>query len=170
AGWSRTVCSTRAAGCSSWYTRPSAVASIAPSGWRCPSPSWSASTSSCRRGPPTRDIALALAMRKRFCASFNFELQAAATDDGIVLSLGAQHSFPLDSVFSMVRRATLADDLAQAALAAPMFSNRWRWNASRALAVLRFEAGQKVPMPLQRMRADDLLGAVFPEQLGCAEN
>src|SRR5262245_61215264 len=114
--------------------------------------------------------ALGLAMRKRFCVSFNFELQAAATDDGIVLSLGAQHSFPLDGVFTMVRRATLADDLAQAALAAPMFANRWRWNANRALAVLRFEAGQKVPMPLQRMRAEDLLGAVFPEQLGCAEN
>jgi ATP-dependent helicase Lhr and Lhr-like helicase len=114
--------------------------------------------------------ALGLALRKRFCVSFNFELQAAATDDGVVLSLGAQHSFPLDSVFTMVRRATLADDLAQAALAAPMFANRWRWNASRALAVLRFEAGQKVPMPLQRMRAEDLLGAVFPEQLGCAEN
>src|SRR5262249_2382943 len=114
--------------------------------------------------------ALGLALRKRFCLSFNFELQAAATDDGVVLSLGAQHSFPLDGVFSMVRRATLADDLAQAALAAPMFTNRWRWNASRALAVLRFEAGQKVPMPLQRMRAEDLLAAVFPEQLGCAEN
>src|SRR5262245_31171338 len=114
--------------------------------------------------------ALGLAMRKRFCVSFNFELQAAATDDGIVLSLGTQHSFPLDTAFTMVRRATLADDLAQAALAAPMFANRWRWNANRALAVLRFEAGQKVPMPLQRMRAEDLLGAVFPEQLGCAEN
>ncbi len=114
--------------------------------------------------------ALGLALRKRFCVSFNFELQAAATDDGVVLSLGAQHSFPLDGVFAMVRRATLADDLAQAALAAPMFANRWRWNASRALAVLRFESGQKVPMPLQRMRAEDLLAAVFPEQLGCAEN
>src|SRR5262245_6606317 len=114
--------------------------------------------------------ALGLAMRKRFCVSFNFELQAAATDDGVVLSLGTQHSFPLDGVFTMVRRATLADDLAQAALAAPMFANRWRWNVSRALAVLRFEGGRKVPMPLQRMRAEDLLGAVFPEQLGCAEN
>jgi ATP-dependent Lhr-like helicase len=114
--------------------------------------------------------ALGLAMRKRFCVSFNFELQAAATDDGIVLSLGAQHSFPLESAFTMVRRGTLADDLAQAALASPMFANRWRWNAGRALAVARFEAGRKVPMPLQRMRAEDLLAAVFPEQLGCAEN
>ncbi len=114
--------------------------------------------------------ALGLAMRKRFCVSFNFELQAAATDDGVVLSLGAQHSFPLESAFTMVRRATLADDLAQAALASPMFTNRWRWNASRALAIARFAAGRKVPMPLQRMRAEDLLAAVFPEQLGCAEN
>ncbi len=114
--------------------------------------------------------ALGLALRKRFCVSFDFELQAAATDDGVVLSLGAQHSFPLDTVFTMVRRATLADDLAQAALAAPMFTNRWRWNVGRALAVLRFERGQKVPMPLQRMRAEDLLAAVFPAQLGCADN
>ena len=114
--------------------------------------------------------AFGLALRKRFCVSFNFELQAAATDDGIVLSLGAQHSFPLDGVFSMVRRESLCDDLAQAALAAPMFTNRWRWNAGRALALLRFEGGRKVPMALQRMRAEDLLAAVFPEQLGCAEN
>jgi len=114
--------------------------------------------------------ALGLAMRKRFCVSFDFELQAAATDDGVVLSLGAQHSFPLESAFTMVRRASLVEDLAQAALVSPMFTNRWRWNAGRALAVARFEAGKKVPMPLQRMRAEDLLAAVFPEQLGCAEN
>jgi ATP-dependent Lhr-like helicase len=114
--------------------------------------------------------AFGLALRKRFCVSFDFELQAAATDDGIVLSLGTQHSFPLDSVFSMLRRESLPDDLAQAALAAPMFTNRWRWNAGRALALLRFESGRKVPMSLQRMRAEDLLAAVFPEQLGCAEN
>jgi ATP-dependent Lhr-like helicase len=114
--------------------------------------------------------ALGLVLRKRFCVTFNFELQAAATDDGIVLSLGAQHSFPLDSVFALVRRHTLADDLAQAALASPMFTNRWRWNAGRSLALLRYEGGRKVPMPLVRMRAEDLLAAVFPEQLGCAEN
>ncbi len=114
--------------------------------------------------------ALGLALRKNFCVSFNFELQAAATDDGIVLSLGAQHSFPLESVFGMIRRDHLADDLAQAALAAPMFTNRWRWNATRSLALRRHEGGKKVPMPLQRMRAEDLLAAVFPEQLGCAEN
>jgi len=109
-------------------------------------------------------------MRKRFCVTFNFELQAAATDDGIVLSLGQQHSFPLDSVFALIRRQTLEDDLAQAALASPMFTNRWRWNATRSLALLRHEGGRKVPMPLVRMRAEDLLAAVFPEQLGCAEN
>jgi ATP-dependent Lhr-like helicase len=114
--------------------------------------------------------ALGLVLRKRFCVTFNFELQAAATDDGVVLSLGQQHSFPLDSVFSLVRRATLEDDLAQAALASPMFTNRWRWNATRSLALLRHEGGRKVPMPLVRMRAEDLLAAVFPEQLGCAEN
>jgi len=114
--------------------------------------------------------ALGLVMRKRFCVTFNFELQAAATDDGVVLSLGQQHSFPLDSVFSLVRRDTLEDDLAQAALASPMFTNRWRWNVTRALALRRHEGGRKVPMPLQRMRAEDLLASIFPEQLGCAEN
>jgi len=114
--------------------------------------------------------AFGFVLRKRFCVTFNFELQAAATDDGIVLSLGQQHSFPLETIFSLIRRATLADDLAQAALASPMFTNRWRWNATRSLALLRHEGGRKVPMPLQRMRADDLLAAVFPEQVGCAEN
>ncbi len=111
-----------------------------------------------------------LALRKRFCLTFDFELQAAATDDGIVLSLGPQHSFPLESVFAMVRRATLREDLAQAALASPMFTNRWRWNATRALALLRHEGGRRVPMPLVRMRAEDLLAAVFPAQVACAEN
>jgi ATP-dependent Lhr-like helicase len=111
-----------------------------------------------------------LALRKRFCLTFDFELQAAATDDGILLSLGPQHSFPLDAVFAMVRRTALDEDLAQAALVSPMFANRWRWNASRALALLRHEGGRRVPMPLQRMRADDLLAAVFPAQVACAEN
>ncbi|MCW5890703.1 MAG: DEAD/DEAH box helicase [bacterium] len=114
--------------------------------------------------------AFGLVLRKRFCRTFNFELQAAASDDGIVLSLGAQHSFPLDGVLGMISRQSLADDLAQAALASPMFTNRWRWNATRSLALLRHESGRKVPMPLQRMRAEDLLAAVFPEQLGCQEN
>src|SRR3989442_5567760 len=111
-----------------------------------------------------------LALRKRFCVTFNFELQAAATDDGLVISLGEQHSFPLDSVFAMVRRETLHEDLVQAALASPLFTNRWRWNATRSLALLRHAGGRRVPMPLQRMRAEDLLAAVFPAQVACADN
>jgi ATP-dependent Lhr-like helicase len=111
-----------------------------------------------------------LALRKRFCRTFDFELQAAATDDGIVLSLGEQHSFPLEGVFAMVRSATLEEDLVQAALAAPMFGNRWRWNATRALALLRHTGGRRVPMPIQRMRAEDLLAAVFPAQVACQDN
>src|SRR5438309_2706055 len=103
-----------------------------------------------------------LAIRKRFCLTFDFELQAAATDDGIVLSLGEQHSFPLDSVFAFVRTATANEDLIQALLASPMFTNRWRWNANRALAVLRYAGGRRVPMPIQRMRAEDLMAAAFP--------
>ncbi|MGH2453679.1 MAG: DEAD/DEAH box helicase [bacterium] len=114
--------------------------------------------------------ALGLAMRKRFCLTFDFELQAAATDDGVVLSLGEQHSFPLDSVFRMIRQQTLREDIIQAVLPSPMFGNRWRWNASRALAILRFEGGRKVPMPWQRMRSDDLLAAVFPDQVACQDN
>jgi ATP-dependent Lhr-like helicase len=114
--------------------------------------------------------ALGLALRKRFCVSFDFELQAAATDDGVILSLGEQHSFPLASVFGMVRSHAVLPDLVQAALVAPMFGNRWRWNATRALALLRFSGGRKVPMPLQRMRAEDLLAAVFPAQLACGDN
>ena len=113
--------------------------------------------------------ALGLALRKRFCVSFDFELQAAATDDGVILSLGEQHSFPLESVFGMVRSHAFLDDLVQAALVAPMFGNRWRWNATRALALLRFSGGRRVPMPLQRMRAEDLLAAVFPAQLACGD-
>lgn len=111
-----------------------------------------------------------LALRKRFCLTFDFELQAAATDDGIVLSLGEQHSFPLESVFAFVRTATMRDDLVQALLASPMFTNRWRWNATRSLALLRHAGGRRVPMPIQRMRAGDLLAAVFPDQAGCQDN
>ncbi len=111
-----------------------------------------------------------LAMRKRFCVNFDFELQAAATDDGIVLSLGEQHSFPLEAAWSFVRPHTAEPDLIQALLASPMFTNRWRWNANRALAILRFSGGRRVPMPIQRMRAEDLLGAVFPEQVQCQDN
>src|SRR6266536_1247423 len=111
-----------------------------------------------------------LALRKRFCRSFNFELQAAATDDAIVLSLGPQHSFPLEDVFSYLKPATAEHLLVQAMLDAPMFGTRWRWNATRALAVLRFRGGKKVPTPLQRMDAEDLVAAVFPDQLACPEN
>ena len=111
-----------------------------------------------------------LALRKRFCRSFNFELQAAATDNGLVLSLSDQHSFPLELVFSYLRPDTVTKVLTDALLAAPMFGARWKWNASRALAVPRFLGGRKVPPPIQRMRADDLLAAVFPDQAACAEN
>ena len=111
-----------------------------------------------------------MALRKRFCLTFDFELQAAATDDGIVLSLGTQHSFPLENVFAMVRETTLEHDLIQAALAAPMFENRWRWNSTRALAILRHQGGKRVPVAIQRMRAQDLLAAVFPAQVACGDN
>ena len=111
-----------------------------------------------------------LALRKRFCRSFNFELQAAATEDAILLSLGAQHSFPLDEVFQYLKPATAETLLVQAMLDAPVFGTRWRWNATRALAVLRFRGGRKVPTPLQRMDAEDLVAAVFPDQLACPEN
>ncbi len=111
-----------------------------------------------------------LALRKRFCRSFNFELQAAATDNGILISLGEQHSFPLEIVFEFLRAATVKEVLTQAMLPAPMFGARWRWNASRALAVPRYIAGRKVPPPIQRMRADDLMAAVFPDQAACPEN
>jgi len=110
-----------------------------------------------------------LALRKRFCRSFNFELQAAATDNGILISLGEQHSFPLDIVFEFLRLATVEKLLTQAVLAAPMFTARWRWNASRALAIPRFQGGRKVPPPVQRMRSDDLMAAVFPDQAACPE-
>src|SRR5579872_7176202 len=111
-----------------------------------------------------------LALRKRFCRSFNLELQAAATDNGIVLSLTDQHAFPLEIVFEYVKSASVEYVLTQALLAAPMFAARWRWNATRALAILRMNGGRKVAPQLQRMRADDLLAAVFPDQAACAEN
>ncbi len=111
-----------------------------------------------------------LALRKRFCRSFNFELQAAATDNGINISLTEQHAFPLELVFEFLKTQTVEHVLTQALLAAPMFTARWRWNASRALAILRFNGGRKVPPPIQRMRSDDLLASVFPDQVACAEN
>jgi ATP-dependent Lhr-like helicase len=111
-----------------------------------------------------------LALRKRFCRKFNFELQAAATDNGIVISLSEQHAFPLEAVFEFLNSATVQGVLREAVLTAPMFAARWRWNATRSLAVLRFRGGAKVPAPLQRMRSDDLLASVFPDQVACAEN
>ncbi|MEQ8791573.1 MAG: DEAD/DEAH box helicase [Pirellulaceae bacterium] len=111
-----------------------------------------------------------LALRKRFCRSFDFELQAAATDNGIVLSLSPQHSFPIDRLFAMLRTDNARYLLEQALLAAPMFQVRWRWNVTRALAVMRMQGGKKVPPFLQRFRSDDLLAAVFPETVGCLEN
>jgi ATP-dependent Lhr-like helicase len=111
-----------------------------------------------------------MALRKRFCRSFDFELQAAATDDGIVLSLGAQHSFPLEMVFEMLRPDDLSELLTQAAIQAPMFETRWRWNAMRSLALMRTQGGKRVPPQLQRMRAQDLVTAVFPAQTACQDN
>jgi ATP-dependent helicase Lhr and Lhr-like helicase len=111
-----------------------------------------------------------LALRKRFCRSFNFELQAAATDNGLNISLSEQHSFPLADVFHFLHPNSVQHVLEQAVLASPLFTTRWRWDAGRALALLRFRGGKKVPPPIQRMRADDLLAAVFPEALACPEN
>src|SRR5438093_7189310 len=111
-----------------------------------------------------------LALRKRFCRSFNFELQAAATDDAIVISLGTQHSFPLEEVFRYLNPRTVRDLLVQALLDAPMFTIRWRWNATRSLAVPRFRGGAKIAAPLQRMESENLLAAVFPDQLACLEH
>ena len=111
-----------------------------------------------------------LALRKRFCRTFNFELQAAATEDAIVLSLSTSHSFPLDEVARYLHSATALDVLVQALLDAPLFGVRWRWNATTALALPRFVGGRKVAPQLQRMKSEDLLAAVFPDQVACAEN
>ena len=111
-----------------------------------------------------------LALRKRFCRRFNFELQAAALEDSIVLSLGPTHSFALDEVWRYLGSATAREVLTQALLDAPMFGMRWRWNASVALAVQRTHNGRRRPAQLQRQDAEDLLSVVFPDQLACAEN
>src|SRR5690606_10162369 len=111
-----------------------------------------------------------LALRKRFCRQFNFELQAAATADAIVLSLSTSHSFPLLEVARYLHANTAAHVLTQALLTAPLFGARWRWNATTALALPRYVGGKKVPAPLQRMKSEDLLATVFPDQVACAEN
>lgn len=111
-----------------------------------------------------------LALRKRFCRSFNFELQAAATDDGINISLAEQHSFPLKDVFHFLHSNTITDVLTQAVLQSPLFTTRWRWDAGRALALVRFRNGKKIPANILRMRSDDLLAAVFPDAAACQDN
>ena len=111
-----------------------------------------------------------LSLRKRFCRGFNFELQAAATDNGLNIALAEQHSFPLADVFHFLNAETVQPILEQAALDSPIFGTRWRWDANRALALLRFQNGKKVPAQIQRMRSDDLLASVFPDAAACFEN
>ena len=114
--------------------------------------------------------ALGLLLRKRFCRSFDFELQAAASDDSILLSLGPQHSFPLEDLRDSLNPAGIEDALQQAILPTPMFGARWRWNLSRFLLVLRYRGGKKNPPPLQRMQADDMMAAIFPSLAACQDN
>ncbi len=111
-----------------------------------------------------------LALRKRFCRQFNFELQAAATEDGLMLSLGPQHSFPLSDVFRYLHPETTRDVLVQAFLDAPIFETRWRWNATISLAVPRTRGARKLAPQVQRMLAADLLASVFPDAAACLEN
>ena len=111
-----------------------------------------------------------LALRKRFCRTFNFELQAAASDDGILLSLGEQHSFPLADIFQFLSPDNVEEVLVQAVLQTPLFGTRFRWNATRALAMLRYTGGKRVPPQIQRARSDDLIASVFPAQVACQDN
>jgi ATP-dependent Lhr-like helicase len=111
-----------------------------------------------------------LSLRKRFCRKFNFELQAAALEDTIVLSLGSTHSFPLEEPAGYLKPASVEEVLVQALLDAPMFPTHWRWNASISLAVRRFSNGKKTPPQFQRSNAEDLIAVVFPDQIACAEN
>jgi ATP-dependent Lhr-like helicase len=111
-----------------------------------------------------------LALRKKFCQGFNFELQAAATEEGVILSLGSSHSFPLDEVFRYLHPNTVRETLKQAILDSPIFETRWRWSTTLALAVPRNCGGAKVPNQLQRMYAEDLLQAVFPDAVACQDN
>ena len=113
---------------------------------------------------------LGLALRKKFCVNFDFELQAAASDDAIVLSLGPQHSFPLEDVPKFLHPNSVEEALSQAVLTSPMFTARWRWNLNRALLVLRFQGGRRNPPPIQRMQADDWMAALFPSLAACADN
>lgn len=111
-----------------------------------------------------------MALRKKICRTFDFELQATATDDGLNFALRPGLSMPVDEVFTYLNEKTIQDVLEQAILQAPLFITRWRWNATRALAILRHTGGRKVPSPLIRMRSEDLLAAVFPAQVACQDN
>ncbi len=111
-----------------------------------------------------------LALRKRFCRGFNFELQAAATDNGLNISLAEQHSFPLSDVFHFINDHTVTELLEQASLDSPIFKARWKWDAGRSLQLLRFQKGKKIPPQIQRTRSDDLLASVFPQVAACQEN
>ena len=111
-----------------------------------------------------------LALRKHFCVGFNIELQAAATDEGINIALSAGHSFPIEEVFRYVKTPTAKESLMAALLQGALFPIRWRWTASRALALLRFAGGKRVPTAIQRMRSEDLLAAVFPDAAACQDN
>ena len=113
--------------------------------------------------------AFGLALRKRFCVGYGFELQAAANEEAIVISLGPMHSFELRDVWSFLHPSTARDVLVQALFAAPMFQARWRWNATRALMIEKFGGGRRVPAPILRMRADDALAAAFPQVQACPE-
>jgi ATP-dependent helicase Lhr and Lhr-like helicase len=114
--------------------------------------------------------ALGLALRKKFCLTFDFELQAAASNDAVLLSLGPQHSFPLEDVPAFLRSRTVRDAVIQAVLRSPMFTARWRWNLNRSLAVLRRKGGRLNPYNIQRMEAADLMAAVFPSLAACQDN
>ncbi|MXW42636.1 MAG: DEAD/DEAH box helicase [Acidimicrobiia bacterium] len=114
--------------------------------------------------------AMGLALRKRFCRRFDFELQAAATDNAVILSLGPHHSFPLSDVPQFLHPDSVEEVLQQAVLDSPMFTTRWRWNLNRALVVLRNKSGKRKPPAIQRMEADDIMAAVFPQAAACQEN
>ena len=114
--------------------------------------------------------AMGYALRKKFCVGFNFELQAAASDDAVVISLGPHHSFPLGDVQHFLRPEIIRQTLTQAVLDQPAFQSRWRWNLNRALIVLRMRNGKRNPPPIQRMESDDLLAALFPDAAACQEN
>ena len=113
--------------------------------------------------------AFGLALRKRFCRGFNFELQAAATDNGINISLAEQHSFPLSDVFQFLTEHTARELLEQASIASPIFKNRWRWAAGRSLQLLRFSKGKRIAPQIQRTRSEDLMASVFPQAAACFE-